>query len=41
MGGPMGTILGQTFGTRKPAFLAGSQPVPKLTLCETVKLETQ
>jgi len=25
----------QTFGTRKPAFLAGSRIVPKLTLCET------
>jgi hypothetical protein len=30
-----GFILGQSFGTRKPAFLAGLANVPKLTLCET------
>jgi hypothetical protein len=28
-------ILGQSFGTRKPAFLAAPQIVPKLTLIET------
>jgi hypothetical protein len=30
-----GFILGQSFGTRKPAFLAGLANVPKLTLCGT------
>jgi hypothetical protein len=30
-------IVGQTFGTRKPAFYAGFEIIPKLTLCETLR----
>jgi hypothetical protein len=29
-------FMGQNFGTRKPASLAGLRCVPKLTLCETI-----